>query len=102
MGGELSFRVLGRQLLIAEVLHGLAAVATLEGDLERAARLWGVTDALKPAISAPRTEPEDFIVETYLEPARVELGRDPHETARVEGADMTLDEAIVYALGGAD
>jgi len=90
------------KLLIAEVLHGLAAVATLEGDLERAARLWGAADVLKRATSAPRTEPEEFIVETYLEPARAELGRDLHETARVEGAGMTLDEAIVYALVGPD
>jgi tetratricopeptide (TPR) repeat protein len=91
----------GIKHLIAESLHGMAAVASIDGDLERTARLWSAASVLKAAIAMPLTEPEEFIIADYLEPARSGLSDDAFTRASGEGAAMTMDEAIVYALGGA-
>ena len=55
-------------MLIAECLHGMAAVAAIDGDAERSARLWGAGDSLKEVTSVPLSAPEKFIVDQYLEP----------------------------------
>ena len=47
----------------------------------------------------PLTEPEQFIVETFLEPLRATLDEEVFAAARSEGAAMTMDEAVAYALG---
>ncbi len=91
----------GIKHLIAESLHGMAAVASIDGDLERTARLWSVASSLKATMAMPLTEPEEFIVAEYLQPARRGLSDDAYARASAEGAGMTIDEAIAYALGGA-
>jgi hypothetical protein len=48
----------------------------------------------------PLSTPERFVVEQYLRPLEAELGPDVDATARAEGAAMSPDEAIEYALGG--
>ena len=87
------------KVLIAECLHGMAAVAAIDGDAERSARLWGAGDSLKEVTSVPLSAPEKFIVDQYLEPVQARLADNVH-AARAEGAAMSLDEAIAYALGG--
>jgi predicted ATPase/DNA-binding SARP family transcriptional activator len=87
------------KFLIAECLHGMAAVLAIDGDSERAARLWGAARALKESIAVPLTEPEQFIVETFLEPLRATLDEEVFAAASSEGAAMTMDEAVAYALG---
>jgi len=42
---------------------------------------------------------EQRIVERYLDPARTGLGDELSALAWAEGASMTQDEAIAYALG---
>jgi predicted ATPase/DNA-binding SARP family transcriptional activator len=84
---------------IAECLHGMAAVAAIVGEPERSARLWGAARALKQAIAVPLTEPEQFIVETFLEPARAGLDEGTFASASAEGAAMTMDESVAYAVG---
>jgi tetratricopeptide (TPR) repeat protein len=91
----------GIKHLIAESLHGMAAVASIDGDLERTARLWGAAEALKKTMAIPLTEPEKFLVAEYLEPARSGLSADADARAHADGEAMTMDEAIDYALGGA-
>lgn len=95
-------RASGIKHLIAESLHGMAAVASIDGDLERTARLWGAASALKAALVMPLTQSEEFIVADYLEPARGGLSDEAYARASTEGAAMTMDEAIEYAIGGAD
>jgi predicted ATPase/class 3 adenylate cyclase len=88
----------GVKPVIAEGLHGMAAVAAMEGDGERSLRLWAAADAVSQAMGAPLTAPEQFIVERYLEPVRAELPDAVRRKASDEGAAMTLDEAVAYAL----
>ena len=91
----------GIRHLIAESLHGMAAVASIDGDLERAARLWSAATSLNTTIAMPLSEAEEFIIADYLEPARSKLSGDAYARASAEGAEMTTDEAIDDALGGA-
>jgi hypothetical protein len=72
----------------------------MDSDPERAARLRGAADGLKERTSMPLSTPERFVVEQYLRPLEAELGPDVDATARAEGAAMSPDEAIEYALGG--
>ena len=87
------------KVLIAECLFGMAAVAAMDGDPECASRLWGAAETLKEATAVPLSSPERFIIDQYLEPARATLADSVHATARAEGAEMSLDGAIGYALG---
>jgi hypothetical protein len=85
----------GAKQAISEELYGLAAVAAMDGDAERCARLWGAADAIKRSTSSPLSEPEQFVVAEFLEAARA-IHTD--DRVRIEGAAMSLDEAISYAL----
>lgn len=90
------------KVLLAECLHGMAAVAAMDGALEKSFRLWGAAELLKEMTAVPLSTPEKFIVEQYLRPAQAELTPDVRAAAKAEGAAMTLDAAIAYALGEAD
>jgi predicted ATPase len=76
-------------------LTGLAAVAALQGRPERAARLAG-------AVAAHCGAADDvtlFRLEArFLEPARLRWGADIWDAAARQGAALSLQEAIVYAL----
>jgi predicted ATPase/DNA-binding SARP family transcriptional activator len=84
---------------IAESLRGMAAVAAIDGDPERSARLVGAADAIAEQTSMVLTGPEQLIADTYLEPSRAALPADTYSRAWAEGAAMTPDEAVAYALG---
>jgi predicted ATPase/class 3 adenylate cyclase len=88
----------GAKRSIAEELYGLAAVAAIDRDAERCARLWGAADAIKLSTNSPLSEPEKFLVEEFLEPARAALGEDVGARMATEGAALGLDEALDYAL----
>jgi tetratricopeptide (TPR) repeat protein len=83
-----------------EVLHGLAAVAAIDGDPELAFRLWQAAEAQRQAIGRVLSPPEQFIEERYLDRAANELADEVRERARAEGNSMTLDEAVDLALQG--
>jgi tetratricopeptide (TPR) repeat protein len=91
-------RQAGAKPTIAEAIYGLAAVAAIDGDAERSARLWGAADAIRQSTGSPLSADAQFIVARYLKSARATLGGDVHQTARAEGGSMTLDEALTYAL----
>jgi tetratricopeptide (TPR) repeat protein len=91
-------REAGAKRTIAAAVYGLAAVAAIDGDIERSTRLWDAADAIRQSTGAPLSTQEQLIIERYLESARATLPEDVHRTARAEGSSMTLDEALVYAL----
>jgi predicted ATPase/class 3 adenylate cyclase len=91
-------REAGAKPTIAEAVYGLAAVAAIDGDAERSARLWGAADAIKQSTGSPLSTDEQSIIERYLESARSAAAGDVHRTARAAGRSMTLDEGIAYAL----
>jgi predicted ATPase/DNA-binding SARP family transcriptional activator len=88
----------GAKRTIAEALYGLAAVAAIDGDGERSACLWGAADAILESTGSPVSEPEQFIVQHYLEPTQAALADDLHLRARANGGWMSLDEVRTYAL----
>jgi predicted ATPase/class 3 adenylate cyclase len=91
-------RETGSKRMMAAAVYGLAAVAAIDGDVKRSARLWGTAEAIRQSTGSRLSTQEQFIVERYVKPARATLAGDVHHTARAEGGSMTLDEALAYAL----
>jgi hypothetical protein len=77
-------------------LTGLAAVATVQGRPERAARLAG-------AVAAHCGATDDDVVQLrleagFLEPARLRSGPETWDACTRQGAALSLQQAAVYAL----
>jgi predicted ATPase/class 3 adenylate cyclase len=94
------FHTFGDVAGITLTLDDFAAIAVAEGDLPRAARLWGAARALS---SAGGVRLADFVDEQYESnsrpSARVSLPPDELERYADEGRARTLDESVSYALG---
>jgi predicted ATPase/DNA-binding SARP family transcriptional activator len=86
-------------LSVVESFYGLAGVAALDGDPQRAVTIWAYANTLVEDLGVSLALPQQRIVDRYLEPARTSLGDDLYLATCAEGAAMTRDEAIVYALG---
>jgi predicted ATPase/DNA-binding SARP family transcriptional activator/DNA-binding CsgD family transcriptional regulator len=79
---------------------GLACVAAFEGHPARAARLWGVSEAVREAAGI-EIMPSTYSVTRYesrLTKARAQLGEAAFEEVWAEGKAMTPDAAAKYAL----
>ncbi len=79
-------------------LEGLARTLAEQGQLQRAARLWGAAHALRQAVRArlqPSYEADDV---PALEQARAALGGEAFAAAWAEGQAMTLDQVLALAL----
>ena len=75
---------------------GLAGLAALEGEMERAARLAGVAAAQR---REPTADAVDRRLEiTFLEPARAQHGEEAWDAMAREGATLSFEDAIAYAL----
>jgi predicted ATPase len=79
-----------------ESLLGLAAVAAVRDDAQRAAMLTGSAAAHRD--DAPQNEIEVRIDAEFLGPARARHGPDTWDAAVREGASLSLPDAIEYAL----
>ena len=81
---------------VTDGVAGLAAVAAVRDDLDRAARLTGAAAAHR------YDEPEDplnvRLDATFLEPARARYDADAWDAAFREGGALSFDDAIAYAL----
>jgi hypothetical protein len=84
------------RVVVFEGLTGLAAVAVVDGDDERAATLVGAADAHR------YERPEDPVaarLETvFFGPARIRCGTDAWNNATREGSALGFEDAIAYAL----
>jgi len=89
----------GAKMHVAEALYGLAAVAAMDGDRERATRLWAAAGGLQATGGAPLLVPVRRVVETYLEPAAAGLPDEVRAQRWAEGSELTMDEAVAYARG---
>jgi hypothetical protein len=90
-------RELAVPFLVGDALRSLAAVAVIDDDLARAARLVGA------AAAHAYEHVEDDGVQarldtTYFRPARGRYGEAAWDAASTEGAALGLQEAIAYAL----
>jgi predicted ATPase len=96
---------LSREFVVPPVashaLIGLAAVAALDNELERAARLAGAAAAHRCGESDD-TAGASRLGAAILEPARNRFGADAWDAAFRVGATLSLDEAVATALDEAD
>jgi hypothetical protein len=83
--------------IVLPTLEGLACLAGAREEAWRAARLWGAVQAMK-AQGIPRDT--DFLDEADARicAVRSSLGDQAWKEALTEGREMTLEEAIAYAL----
>jgi hypothetical protein len=76
-------------------------VAGTRCQLERCARLFGVTEGLLKAVGSPvydYYEPDPRLYERTLSTARSRLGQAAFEEAWDRGRAMSFEQAVVYAL----
>jgi predicted ATPase/class 3 adenylate cyclase len=79
-----------------EALRGLAAIAVVDGDHERAATLVGAAEAHR--FGQPEDPVETRLDETYFEPARTRFGTDAWNAAAREGSALSFEDAVAYGL----
>jgi Tfp pilus assembly protein PilF len=89
---------IGLNPLVQSALEGFACVAGAKGEAERAARLWGVAQALHETKGIPRDI--DFLAEAdaRISAVRSGMGEEAWDEAWRKGRAMPLDEAVSYAL----
>jgi tetratricopeptide (TPR) repeat protein len=92
----------GLHTVIPDTLEALAAVLVAEGDAIRAARLLGAAYALRTGLGTMAREIEGERLPVTIAEARAELGDEAYESAFAEGAALTADEAVAYALESID
>jgi DNA-binding CsgD family transcriptional regulator len=83
---------------IALRVEALAWIAGAAGDVERAARLLGAADAVWTSIPSSPPDPMRSRRDVCAERACASLGHALFERLRRQGAAMSRDEAIAYAL----
>lgn len=83
---------------IAEGLGGLAALATAQGRLERAARLFGAAETIRAAHPAPIWPAERFEIDRYTALLRARLPAPIWAQLWHAGQAFSLEQAIAYAL----
>jgi hypothetical protein len=85
---------------VAEALEGHAEVDAAQGQITRAARLFGAAEVLRETIGAPMYAHDRAIRDLALADVRAAFGEEAFATASMEGRAMPLDAAIALALGG--
>ena len=92
------FRELDHKRGIARLLDCFACSAAAESHPERALRLAGAAAALREALGAPLTPPEQVRLSRSLEPARQALTNVVSASAWMEGWAMSVETAIAVAI----
>jgi hypothetical protein len=82
--------------IVFGALRGLAAVAAVKGDDTRAATLVGAADAHRYDTSESAVDAR--LEETFFEPARNRRGAEAWDAAIRDGARLSFEGAIAYAL----
>ncbi len=90
---------LSRELVVQPFAHeglmGLAALATVDADDDRAARLLGASEGLR---SDPVDEAQERVRSRFFEPARERHGADAWDAAEREGRALGFADAVAYGL----
>ena len=87
---------------VCDLLTALAAVAAGTDQPERAAKLYGATQAAL-GTTEYRIKPSDLAAfERHIQIAREQMGDSRFESLVMEGRAMTLEQAVKYALEGRD
>jgi tetratricopeptide (TPR) repeat protein len=89
---------IGDKLGVVETLEGMAGLMGFLKVDQRAGRLWGAARAWREATGAQLADADRALHEPYLDAARSRLGDARWEGVLAEGASMTLERAMAYAL----
>ncbi len=87
----------GERRAVAESLEELAGVEAAAGEMDRAAALFGASQALRAAIGAPVPAPDLARISDALAAVRLALGDQQFEAARARGVAMSAAGAIALA-----
>ena len=87
----------GLDPVVLTTLEGYACVAGAQGEVQRAAQLWGAAQTLQEGKGIPRDT--DWLAEAdvRISAVRAGLGEQAWEEAWRKGREMTLEEAVAYA-----
>jgi predicted ATPase/class 3 adenylate cyclase len=86
---------------VAHILEGKARLESSDGRAERVAQLFGVSWTRREKEHYPLTEFERPDYEAVIAQARSAIGDIAFEAAFAKGQEMTLEEAVAFALGKA-
>jgi hypothetical protein len=78
--------------------EGLALVAGSRAEDERAAQLWGVSDAIREATGFVLATAEQRLHDELVPEARGRFGEADFDRASNDGRWLSFDEAIAFAL----
>ena len=79
-------------------LAGLALLASAQGDLSRAATLFGATASIQDEVGSFLEVPLRIEYDEHLAAVQIELGEEAFSDAQIEGAAMGPAHAIEYAI----
>ncbi len=86
---------------VAACLVVLASVASVQGQLIFAARLFGAVEAILDSMAAPLLPADQREYERYVDALHCQLDPAKLTAAWAEGRSMTMEQAIAFALNGA-
>ena len=89
---------MGLKVGICISLDGLAALATKQGEPERAAHLAGAADALRKSISLELVPVDRLFRDRYVAELRATLGDEAFSAVVGQGRMLRMKEAIALAL----
>ena len=92
-------RRLGDAHGIAVSLETFAGLAATAGEAERAATLFGASDAVRSAIGAQRQPDNQILYERWLARTLARLDTNAYSRRYEDGRSLTADEACALALG---
>jgi tetratricopeptide (TPR) repeat protein len=84
---------------VAACLERIATLISLRGDVPRAIRLFGAADTIRTTTGAARESVDHGEYERELAAARNRLNEDDFARIWSEGAGLSVDDAVVLALG---
>jgi non-specific serine/threonine protein kinase len=93
-------REFGSKYFIAFSLAALAGPVGAKGQPKRAARLLGASETLFESMGIGQQPADRLEVDRYVVDVRAQLDEAAFEAAWAEGQAMSLEEAVIYALGG--
>lgn len=85
---------------ISASLEAVAGVTVLRGNEEHAARLFGAAQGVRERVGHPRPRREQEAYDADVALLRERMGVEDLEQAWAEGAALTIDDAVSYALRG--
>jgi hypothetical protein len=102
MPGGLVPSTLKEKWFISRCLETMAAIAALEGNPDRAARLFGAGESLREAVGASVLPAYRADYESGMAAVRRTLSSESLRLAWTAGRAMPMDDAIRLALEGSD